>query len=102
MNATCFGPFKTGEYVPLACSFTVRPATAPASTNIRVFADLSIVGMKSPWEIGRCPACGEPTFDLDLDLPKDTAPGRKVFSVWAVDAQGRRGDALASFDVIPN
>ena len=100
ISAACYGPFKPGDYAPLACTFTVTPATLPTSTDIAVFVDASMFGLGSSSRVGRCPACGGEIFDLDLHIPKDMAPGRKVLAVRATDTQGRSVNASAAFDVI--
>lgn len=102
VSTKCLGPFRPGAYVPLACFVLVEDGTNPASTEIRAFADLRMFGGREQSGIVMCPACGGPprTFDLDLHVPTDMAPGIKTFAVWATDAQGRRADTTASFEVV--
>jgi hypothetical protein len=97
----CWGPFRPGERVPLACVVLVTPATGPGSTNIRAFADLSAFGLiyGTTWELIQCPACGSPTFDMDLHIPDGMPPGPKTFPVWATDGQGRRADTTGTLEI---
>lgn len=100
VSARCFGPFRPGEQVSLACVVFVQEATGPASTGIGVHADLSQFGGPADALPVKCPACGDPlTYDLDLRVPADMAPGAKVFAIWATDAQGRRADGSASIEI---
>ena len=100
-TANCWGPFRPGAYVPLACVVLVTPATGPTSTNVQAFADLSMFGSVygTKWGLIDCPACGSPTFDMDVHIPDNMTPGPKTFPVWATDAQGRRADTTATFEV---
>jgi hypothetical protein len=102
VSSRCFGPFRAGTYQSLACVVLVEEGGNPQSTDLKAFADLSMFGRGDQVQLGRCPACGFPprTFDLDLHVPADTTPGMKVFTVWATDAEGRRTEAAASFEVI--
>jgi hypothetical protein len=40
------------------------------------------------------------TFDIDLRIPADMAPGVKTFPVWATDADGRRADTTAAIEIV--
>jgi hypothetical protein len=97
------GRQNAGSYAPLACIVFVdrEPHRAPPSTSLQVFADLRIFGRGERWPLGRCIACGSPpeTFELDLQIPPDMAPGVKTFTVWATDAEGRFKTVSASLEV---
>lgn len=101
VSARCGGPFRAGDYVPLACVVLVEPGASPSSSGIRAFADLRMFGGPADSGIVRCPACGLPpyVFDLDVRIPSDMSPGEKTFAVWATDAQGRRAETTATFQV---
>lgn len=102
ISAVCRGgPYQAGQYVPLACTILVDEATNPASTGTTAFADTQLFNGSRESSLPACPACGAPprTFDLDLRVPADLAPGVKTFAVWATDAQGRRADSTASIEI---
>lgn len=103
ISTRCGGPFRPGDYVPLACFVSVEPGASPSSSGVRAFADLRIFGGRADAGIVACTACGPPpyVFDLDVRIPSDISPGEKTFAVWATDAQGRRADTTATFHVTP-
>ena len=102
VSARCFGPFQVASYAPLACVVSVEDGTNPSSTDLQAFADLRAFGSLAEFALVRCPACGAPrVFDLDLHVPADMTPGTKTFTVWATDAQGRRGQATATLEIVP-
>ena len=100
LSSRCVGTLRPGEYAALACIVEVQEATGPPSTNIRAFADERVFGRSALAGIPMCPACGGPTFDLDLNVPVDITPGVKTFPIWATDAQGRRADTTASIQIV--
>jgi hypothetical protein len=102
VSARCFGPFRPGDYASPGCVVIVQEATDPTSTGVAAFADLRMFGGRAEHGLPECPACGAPprTFGMDLHVPADMTPGIKTFPVWATDAQGRRGDATASIEIL--
>jgi hypothetical protein len=100
ISTRCFGPFHPGDYV-LACFVSVEEAASPPSSGVRAFADLRMFGGRAESGIVECVACGPPprVFDMDVHIPADMPPGAKTFAVWATDAQGRRADTTATFQV---
>ncbi len=103
ISTRCGGPFHPGDYVPLACFVVVEPGASPSSSGIQAFADERMFGGRADAAIVACTACGPPpnVFDLDLRIPSDISVGEKTFAVWATDAQGRRADTTATFQVTP-
>jgi hypothetical protein len=99
VSTRCFGPFHPGDYVPLACVVEVVEGASPPSADLHAFADLRMFGGLAQSGIVECPACGGWIFDLDLHIPPDMSPGEKTFAVWATDAEGRRADTTATFQV---
>src|SRR4051812_29574239 len=98
----CLGPFRPGDYVPLACFVFVQDGTAPGSTHVGAFADLRIFGGSAPPPPRRCPAGGGPPSTLEgaSHFPADMSPGLKTFPIWATDAQGRRADTTATIEIV--
>jgi hypothetical protein len=102
ISTRCFGPLRTGAYYGLACVAQVSETIPPRTTTYAVQADLRIFGGPAEVRFPQCPACGGPpwTFDIDLRIPADTAPGVKTFPVWATDADGRRADTTAAIEIV--
>ena len=102
VSTRCFGPLRTGTYSGLACVAEVSETGAPRPTTYGVQGDLRIFGGPAELRFPKCPACGGPpwTFDIDLRIPADMAPGVKTFPVWATDADGRRADTTASIEIV--
>ena len=102
VSTRCLGPFRAGAYVPLACFVLVEDGANPPSRETKAFADPRLFAGLAQSGIAMCPACGFPprTFDLDLRIPADMPPGVKTFAVWATDAEGRRAETTASFEVV--
>jgi hypothetical protein len=98
ISARCFGPFHPGDIAPAACFVDVEGGASP---SVRAFADLRMFRGHAESELVECPACGPPPweFDVDVHIPSDMSPGPKTFNVWATDAQGRRADTTATFEV---
>ena len=102
VSTRCFGPLRTGAYYGLACVAEVSETTPPRITTYGVQADLRIFGGPADVRFPQCPACGGApvTFDIDLRIPADMAPGVKTFPVWATDADGRRADTTAAIEIV--
>ena len=102
VSTRCFGPFRSGTYYGLACVAEVSDTTPPRITSYGVQADLRLFGGPAAVRFPQCPACGGPpwTFDIDLRIPADMAPGVKTFPVWATDGDGRRADTTAAIEIV--
>jgi hypothetical protein len=98
ISTRCFGPFHPGDIASAACFVDVQGGASP---SVRAFADLRMFRGRAESELVECPACGPPPwqFDVDVRIPPDMSPGPKTFHVWATDAQGRRADTTATFEV---
>jgi hypothetical protein len=102
LTTRCFGPFRPGTYYGLACVAEVSQRVPPHAPAYRVRADLRIFGGPAEVEFPQCPACGGPpvTFDIDLRIPSDMAPGVKSFPVWVTDAGGNRAETTAAVEIV--
>ena len=99
VSTKCGGPVHPGEYAGLVCVVTVQEkANNPVQG---VYADRSLFGGRAQVGVPKCPACGGPpwTFDLDLPIPGNMAPGVKTFAVWAIYAYGSRVDTTTSIEI---
>jgi hypothetical protein len=91
---------RAGTYEPWACFIEVQPASQPASTGIRLVADLSAFG-RSPLDVPRCFLCGGVRgFEFDLHIPADMSPGPKSIPLTIYDGQGRTGRGTAVIVVL--
>jgi hypothetical protein len=102
VSTKCAGPFRAGDYVPLACFVFVDDGARPGSNSFSVRVDYRVFGGPADVVVPACPACGGPpwTFDLDVIIRPDVTPGVKTFPVWATDAAGHRADTTATLEIV--
>jgi hypothetical protein len=98
MSVRCPGPFHPGDTAYAACFLDVAGAVSPP---VLAFADLRRFGGPAEAGLVRCPACGTPPFQFDLDvrIPADMPLGPQAVPVWATDASGRRAATTAVLQV---
>ena len=96
MSARCVNPVHPGETASTACFVSVEGGV---SRPVSAAADLRSFGGSAEARLVPCPACGAIEFDMEVRVPADMAPGPQAIAVWAIDANGRRGDATAVLQV---
>lgn len=96
MSARCPKPVHPADTAPAACFVGVEGGvTKPVGAS----ADLRAFGGAAEAPLVACWACGAIEFDLDVRVPADMALGVHRVPVWAIDANGRRADAIALLEV---
>jgi hypothetical protein len=100
-SATCGSIQAGGPSKPSLCYFVLAPGTNPASTNVRVFADLRPVGGRDGVQLLKEMGTGGLEFSLDLSVPASVSPGGKVIPLTAYDGQGRTATESATLTVLP-
>jgi hypothetical protein len=91
--ALCRVPARAGASTPGACTITQRPGRNPASTGIKVFADMRIFGRSADYQMMHVMAGA---FDLDVAVPAGFPAGTVPIAFRITDAQGRSATTTAS------
>jgi len=90
------GSGRPGETVLLACYVVAKLGEDPIAS---VTADLRAFGGSDRTGLGRCVACGEPGYELDLRIPATMPAGTYSIRFTVTDTKGRTGTGVGMMAV---